>query len=135
MDLISLDQKAILGSGYGLALDFTVSTIAWTILQVILFQWPDLSSYNLKREVYLDLRNRMCSFIHGILILILSAYQVYFAFTECGDATNSTEYFILTVSGGYFFYDFLSMAWFKLLDFDMALHHILCIAGILVCLG
>ena len=135
MDLINLEQKAILGGGYGLIPDFAASTVAWTILQVILFQWPDFSAYDLKRKVHLDLRNRMVSFIHGIVILLLSSYQVYFAFTECGDATNSTEYFILALSGGYFAYDFLSMAWFKLLDFDMALHHLLCIAGILVVLG
>ena len=84
-------------------------------IQVILFQWPDLSAYELKREVYLDLRNRMVSFIHGIMALLLSSYQMYFAFTECGDMTNSMEYFILVLSGGYFAYDFLTMAWFNLL--------------------
>ena len=81
------------------------------------------------------MRNRMVSFIHGLGILILSAYQVYFAFTECGDATNSTEYFILTVSGGYFLYDLISMALYKLLDLDMAIHHLLCIGGILIVLS
>ena len=132
MDIIDLERKAILGTGYGLLADFAFSTTLWTCLLVILFRYPDLSAYNLKQEVNLDMRNRMVSFIHGLLILLLSAYQVYFAFTECGDATNSTEYFILTVSGGYFCYDFIAMAWFKLLDRDMAIHHMLCVFGILV---
>ena len=44
------------------------------------------------------------------------------------------EYNILTVSCGYFSYDFLSMAWFGLLDLDMTIHHLLCIAGMVVTL-
>merc|ERR1712032_510867 len=132
MDIINLEQKAILGTGYGLLPDFGLSTAVWTTLLVILCNWPNLSAYELTEKINLDMRNRMVSFIHGVLILLLSAYQVYFAFTECGDATNSTEYFILTLSGGYFCYDFIAMAWYGLLDRDMAVHHMLCVGGILV---
>ena len=135
MDLLNFGQKAILGTGFGLVPDFIFSAIAWTFLLVILSNWPDLSAHNLKREINLDMRNRMVSFIHGLFILLLSAYQVYFAFTECGDATNNTEYFILTVSGGYFTYDFFAMAWYKLLDKDMAIHHMLCVGGTVVVLA
>ena len=132
MDIINLEQKAILGTGYGLLPDFILTTVFWTILLAILFNWPDFSAFELTEKINLDMRNRMVSFIHGLLILLLSAYQVYFAFTECGDATNATEYFILTLSGGYFCYDFIAMAWFKLLDKDMAIHHMLCVSGIVV---
>jgi hypothetical protein len=37
---------------------------------------------------------------------------------------------VLVNSGGYFLYDMLSMAYFKLLDLDMTIHHSLCIGGI-----
>ena len=35
----------------------------------------------------------------------------------------------MVISSGYFSYDFISMAWFGLLDFDMTVHHLLCISG------
>ena len=35
------------------------------------------------------------------------------------------------MSGGYFTYDFLSMAWFGLLEIDMCLHHTFCVLGIM----
>ena len=81
------------------------------------------------------MRNRMVSFVHGVLILLMSAYHSLFTFTECGDATSPIEYFVLVLSGGYFTYDFFAMAWFKLLDKDMAVHHLLCITGMLISLG
>ena len=74
----------------------------------------------------------MVSFVHGVSILLMSAYHVLFTFTECGDATNSFEYFVLVLSGGYFTYDTLAMAWFRLLDIDMTFHHLLCITGMLI---
>ena len=66
--------EARLGTGYGLIADLVLASTFWTIFQVILFQWPDLSSYNLKREAYLDLRNRMVSFFHGLMCIYVSFY-------------------------------------------------------------
>ena len=102
---------------------------------MILFQWPDLSAYKMKRNAYLDMRNRMVSFIHGIGMFVAcghyAATEAYF----CGSLTTETEYVILVTSCGYFSYDFLSMAWFGLLDLDMTIHHLLCISGMLVTLA
>ena len=42
---------------------------------------------------------------------------------------------MLVLSGGYFTYDTLAMAWFRLLDIDMTFHHLLCITGMLISLG
>jgi hypothetical protein len=53
----------------------------------------------------------------------------------CGDGTTRFEYFILVNSGGYFLYDMLCMAYFKLLDLDMTIHHSLCVGGICVVLA
>ena len=44
------------------------------------------------------------------------------------------QYMILVNSGGYFLYDVIGMWWFGLLEIDMAIHHSLCIAGIVVVL-
>lgn len=77
----------------------------------------------------------MVSFIHGLVALMLSAYQVFVVPNSCGDGTTKLEYWILVNSGGYFLYDMISMAWFKLLDLDMTVHHSLCIAGICVVLN
>lgn len=60
----------------------------------------------------------------------LLAYQY-----ECGSLTTQREYSILVVSSGYFSYDFLSMAWFGLLDLDMTIHHLLCICGMIYTLS
>ncbi len=56
---------------------------------------------------------------------------MYYTPTECGDSTNKLNYLTLIMSGGYFSYDFISMAWFGLLETDMFIHHLLCVLGIL----
>ena len=83
----------------------------------------------------------MVSFVHGSVIFLLSSYQVLFAPSECGDENTNTEYFILTVSGGFFTYDLFVMAWYQLLDKDMhspadiVIHHMICIGGVLATLA
>ena len=49
----------------------------------------------------------------------------------CGVTTSVANYRILVFSGSYFIYDFLCMALFGLLEFDMCVHHFMCIVGIL----
>ena len=132
--LLSPDAKSPFGSGYGLIVDFLVSTTFWTTLQIVFFQFPNLDAYKMNRSNYLDFRNRMVSFVHGMVCLSLSAYHFAFMRTECGQSKNHLEYFTLVMSGGYFSYDFLGMAWFNILDLDMAVHHALCVAGIIAVL-
>ena len=76
----------------------------------------------------------MVSFVHGIICLSLSTYHFIYERTECGDPKNWIEYFTLVMSGGYFLYDFLGMACLGVLDLDMAVHHLLCVSGIIVVL-
>ena len=71
----------------------------------------------------------MVSFIHGILMLMLTLHFLLTYDYRCGSLTSQREYSILVISSGYFSYDFLSMAWFGLLDLDMTIHHLLCISG------
>jgi hypothetical protein len=61
-------------TGHGITADFVVFTVGWTLLQVLLFQWPDLSSYKMDRKTHYDFRNRLVSFIHGVVALVVSAY-------------------------------------------------------------
>ena len=131
-----LDENAQnkFGSGYGLIPDFLISTTFWTTLQIIFFMFPNLDSYKMSRSNYLDFRNRMVSFVHGIACLCLSSYHFLYMRTDCGETKNVLEYMCLVMSGGYFSYDFLGMAWFKILDLDMAIHHLLCISGIIAVL-
>ena len=76
------------------------------------------------------MRNRMVSFIHGILCMFMSIHLLLTQEQFCGSESTQYEYFILLMSTGYFTYDFCSMAWFGLLDLDMTIHHLLCVGGL-----
>ena len=82
--LIDVSGSSRFGSGYGMMADLALSSTLWTLLQVVLFQWPDLSAYKMKRVPYLDLRNRMVSFIHGLLCIVTCAYALLKEGSECG---------------------------------------------------
>jgi len=70
------------------------------------------------------------SFIHGLVALSLSTYQVLFIPRICGEPTSPFVYWTLVNSGGYFLYDILGMWVLGLLEIDMLLHHLLCVGGI-----
>ena len=76
----------------------------------------------------------MVSFIHGTLQLFLSLHQMITVDQYCIRPVSHEEYIILVISCGYFSYDFLAKAWFGLLDFDMTVHHLLCISGMAITL-
>ena len=76
----------------------------------------------------------MVSFLHGTLQLFLSLHQMITVDQYCIRPVSHEEYIILVISCGYFSYDFLAMAWFGLLDFDMTVHHLLCISGMAITL-
>lgn len=127
--LFNAGGAATLGSGFGLIPDLVISSVLWTILQLVFFLWPDVTAYKLKRAQYLDLRNRQVSFVHGLVCIFLCLHYLLSVDFECGAHTRGLDYCILIMSCGYFSYDFLSMAWFGLLDLDMTIHHLLCISG------
>lgn len=112
---------------------FAASFIFWNILNFIVMSL-NLPDKHLKREDYLDLRNRIVSFFHGTMSLFLSGYHYYFLLGECGQANSDFEKLIILNSAGYFTYDFVAMAYFGLLDKGMFVHHFMCILGMLICL-
>jgi len=73
----------------------------------------------------------MVSFVHGFTIMLLSAKEFYFTPGSCGDLNTPYEKFCLYILCGYFSYDFIAMAYYKLLDTTMTIHHSICILGIL----
>ena len=76
----------------------------------------------------------MVSFVHGTLQIFTCLHQMITVDQYCIRPASQEEYIILVITCGYFSYDFLSMAWFGLLDFDMTVHHVLCITGMIVTL-
>jgi hypothetical protein len=113
-----------------MAPDMAISSAFWTLLQVVFFQWPDLSAFKITRDGYLDLRNRQVSFVHGLLSLGLGTHCYLTSDAHCGSKIIPYEYGIIVMSSGYFIYDFLSMAWFGLLDVDMTFHHFVSVGGL-----
>lgn len=122
------------GLGMGLHIDFFISFAFWGFLQINFYDMPNLQRFKMERKTELDFRNRLVSFVHGLVALVLSGYAIYFFEYGCGDQNTLLQYWILALSGGYFTYDLVGMKLFGLLTFDMLVHHLLCIFGILITL-
>lgn len=109
---------------------FLISFVVWNILNIIVFQLP-IPDSKLPRNDYLDLRNRITSFIHGFIILILSGYNTYFVHSSCGENNTRFEEQLMAISGGYFTYDLVAMIYLRICDRSMFIHHTLCISGLI----
>lgn len=73
------------GLGMGLHVDFFMSFIFWGFLQLNFYDAPNLTKFNMKRKTELDFRNRLVSFVHGLVALILSGYAIFHFEYGCGD--------------------------------------------------
>ena len=108
------------------------SFVIWTSMYLVIAVSPlpfEHLAKNLKREHDLDVRNRIVSFVHGIVLIVFSSYEFYFAPGSCGDQNTLFEKRLLYTAVGYFLYDFLAMAYYGLLDMTMSIHHWVCIIG------
>mmetsp|Transcript_9578 Transcript_9578/g.7273 ORF Transcript_9578/g.7273 Transcript_9578/m.7273 type:complete len:127 (+) Transcript_9578:22-402(+) len=114
--------------------ELSISFIGWNLFNLFVMSVP-LPDKHLDRSAYLDMRNRMVSFVHGLSALTLSAYNYFALPGECGQANTRLEQLILLNSGGYFSYDLLVMAYFGILDAGMAFHHLICILGIFIAIN
>lgn len=110
---------------------FSYSFIGWNILNMIVMNLS-LPDKHLKREDMLDMRNRIVSFFHGTISMILSGYNTYFVHSQCGEHNSKFEEQLLMFSVGYFTYDMVAMAYFRILDKSMFIHHNICIIGMLM---
>jgi len=88
-----------------------------------------LPDKHLAREDYLDMRNRIVSFIHGAIGIVLAGYHTYFLHNKCGQTNTEFEKFIIANSAGYFLYDYIVMWYFGLMDKAMFIHHNICVIG------
>ncbi len=72
----------------------------------------------------LDFRNRVVSIIHGLFSLTATFIHMLTTVSECGTPISNFESMMLVNSSAYFTFDFIVMAYYKLLDRDMTIHHI-----------
>ena len=107
-------------------------SLFWGILFVIASQInPPFKpeGLKLKQKDELDVKNRLVSFVHGFSMAFLSAYEFYFQPGSCGESNTPFERMVCCATAGYFLYDFVAMAYYKLLDGTMILHHSICLGG------
>lgn len=109
------------------------SFVIWNLINFIVMS-IDLPDKHLSRKDYLDLRNRMSSLVHGLIALALSGYHTFFLAFECGGKNSDFDKMIMMTSVGYFIYDLVVMAYFRLLDLSMFIHHMICITGLYITL-
>ena len=83
----------------------------------------------LSQSKELDVKNRIVSIIHGLVLVIFSAPEFYLFPGSCGDANTLYEKRLIYTAVGYFIYDFTAMAYYGLLDKAMSFHHWTCIIG------
>lgn len=109
-----------------------LSCILWTTAYLIVLVSPlpfKPAHMQLKEKDDLDVRNRIVSFAHGLILLIFSSYTYYRMPGSCGDANTQYDKNLIYCAVGYFFYDFFAMAYYGLLDRTMTIHHWVCIIG------
>jgi len=115
-------------------INIAYSFIFWNVINYIVMclRLPDA---HLKRNDMLDMRNRIVSCLHGVSMLIFAGYHMYFQHSECGAANTRLERNISIVSCGYFLYDFVAMAYYRILDKGMFIHHNMCVLGFIIVLS
>jgi len=77
------------GLGMGLHVDFFISFAFWGFLQINFYDMPNLQRFKMERKTELDFRNRLVSFVHGLVALVLSGYAIYFFEYGCDDQVQT----------------------------------------------
>ncbi len=111
------------------------ATIAWTsyfiVVKFFLFKKRFIINGKQASDIEdKDLKNRMVSFIHGLVSCIVSSYHCSFLKTECGALNLPYQRNALIFSISYFLWDTFAMYFEGLLDNAMIIHHSLCILGL-----
>lgn len=104
--------------------------VMWFVIYYAVTLIP-LNDKHLNKIDYLDLRNRITSLLHGVFSLCCCGfYYLHMTGEQCGADNKLIERRMVMVSGAYFLYDFLIMAFYGLLDVEMTIHHLACTGGI-----
>ena len=112
----------------GIAISFTF----WTMFYIIVERLPlplVPKGAELTQSQALDVKNRIVSIVHGLVLVIFSAPEFYVYPGSCGDPNTTYEKRLIYTAVGYFLYDFSAMAFYGLLDMAMSFHHWTCIIG------
>ncbi len=91
------------------------SFVIWNAINLVVMNIK-MNDSHLPRNEMLDMRNRMVSFVHGLLLMFISGYNTYFAHSQCGERNTYFEQVIMSISNGYFLYDLVAMGFLGLLD-------------------
>lgn len=114
------------------AMGIVTSCVLWTVLYIIVerIPLPSVTKHaTLTQSQILDVKNRIVSIVHGIVLLVFSANEFYFFPGSCGDPNTTYEKRLIYCACGYFLYDFFAMAYYGLLDKAMSFHHWACVIG------
>ena len=108
-----------------------MSVAFWTVLfaQVCCFIHPNLGT----AEKNWDVRNRVVSFAHGLLVIAYSSIRLT-SEMNYGAENSHFENVMINISMGYFVYDTLCMIFTNTHSTFILIHHALVISGIYCCL-
>ena len=109
-----------------------ISFVLWTSFYVVVAHYPLLlkpKECKLSLKDDLDVRNRMVSIIHGLVLLFVGGQQYLYEPGYCGSPSNEMQLFLMHFSTGYFLYDTLALFYYRLVDPAMLVHHLMCIIG------
>ena len=70
--IIDFSGEYEFGIGYGMLFDILLSAVFFTMIYLLIHNFLDLTSYNMKRSIDLDVRNRIVSGIHGLICVFIS---------------------------------------------------------------
>ena len=87
----------------------------------------------MNKKATLSLQNRIVSMIYGVLVVSMSFIELIHGEKFCGSLTTAGEYNVMIMTSGFQAFDILYLAYFDLLGFDMALHHISCMTAMASC--
>jgi len=71
----------------------------------------------------------MVSMMHGFILISFAAPLFYIYPGECGDANTPYQKRMLYTAVGYFFYDFIAVCYYGLMEPATFFHHLICIIG------
>lgn len=113
-----------------------IGVVIWSVFYIIVKKLPldfIFPEYLKRTEMQnLEFRNRLVSFVHGLVALFYGCYHFIQEGAECGALNTPLQRFVMVFSTSYFIYDLIFMYFEGILDRAMTIHHPLCIFGMVL---